>query len=477
MIRAARYSPWLALAALTLGTANGAEPVRLVVDASRVERPFRAIHGVNNGPIDVGGTVDLSGGYRELGIPSVRLHDTHWPTPDVVDMHVVFPDATADPSRPQAYDFAATDEYLKAVRATGARVVYRLGESIEHHPRKVHVHPPADPERWAAACLGVIRHVNDGWAGGTHLAIDDWEIWNEPDNRPNQWTGSDEDYFRLYATTARAIRREFPSLRVGGPAVGNVGTLQGGRFVPTPFVRRFLEECRRREAPLDFFSWHLYTPDPEAFGAMARAIRDMLDRLGFARTSISLTEWNYLPDGRWAEFQPSGQGLARERFFDRIGGAEGATFALASLLAMQDAPIDTAHYYAGDTNPFGLYTLHAVPKKTHRAYRAFRELIRHPSRLACSGGVPSHVAIAASSREDRDEIVVLVANLDARGTPAALRVDGLAWGDRAGAVVRMLDSSHDFDAPSAPVRLDKGSITLELPASSIAWMTIAPMGR
>ena len=69
---------------------------------------------------------------KALGVPFMRLHDCGWPNPDVVNIHAVFPDPDADPTLPESYDFRLTDEYIAAVRKTGAEAIYRLGESIEH---------------------------------------------------------------------------------------------------------------------------------------------------------------------------------------------------------------------------------------------------------------------------------------------------------------------------------------------------------
>src|SRR4051794_15273309 len=147
-----------------LAGAGEADGIRLVVDASEAAGEFRPLHGVNNGPLDVGGTVDLSAQHRALGLPSVRPHDAHWPNPDVVDIHALFHRPDADPALPESYDFPRTDEYLRAIAATGASLVFRLGESIEHTSRRSRVHPPRDPERWAAVCVGIVRHYNEGWA-------------------------------------------------------------------------------------------------------------------------------------------------------------------------------------------------------------------------------------------------------------------------------------------------------------------------
>lgn len=42
-----------------------------------------------------------------------------------------------------------------------------------------------------------------------------FEVWNEPNI--NFWTGTQADYFRLFAEAARALKRVSPRLRVGGP--------------------------------------------------------------------------------------------------------------------------------------------------------------------------------------------------------------------------------------------------------------------
>jgi xylan 1,4-beta-xylosidase len=451
--------------------AGAAGEVEVVVDAAKVAGVFRPLHGVNNGPLDLGDTVDLSAYHRELALPSTRLHDCHWPNPDVVDIHAVFPDPAADPSRPESYDFSRTDAYIRAIVATGAPIVYRLGESIEHTKRKYRVHPPADPEAWAAICVGIIRHDNEGWADGHHFGIRDWEVWNEPDNRPNMWTGTDEDYFRLYGAAARAIKRRFPALRVGGPAVGNVGRMQGGRLEPSPFVARFLEYCRRETVPLDFFSWHLYAADPRELAARARGVRDLLDRLGFPRTESHLNEWNYLPDDDWAPIVPGGQGLPRQRCYERIGGPEGAAFAACALLWLQDSPVDAANYYTADTNPFGLFTRHGVPRKTFYAFRAFTALLATPIRLEASGGVPSRLALGAGMSRDRAALTVLIGLLGSTEETIVLTVKGVPWEGEADFEVRLVDAGHDLD-PVRTGRLPAGASRISQPLKAPVVCTI-----
>jgi xylan 1,4-beta-xylosidase len=283
----------------------------LSADFSEITGTIRRLNGINKGPLVLGGMVDVIREQTELGIPFTRLHDCGWPNPYVVDHHAVFPNPNADPALPESYDFRLTDEYIEAVRRTGSEPIYRLGESIEHTGVKRHVHPPADMDRWAAVCCGIIRHYNQGWANGFHHNIRYWEIWNEPENRPAMWSGTDDDYLRLYRTAAVAIKDEFPTVEVGGPSLGASGSFVQGEFVPTEFANRFLAMCRRDSVPLNFFSWHCYTADPAELGTRSRAIRRLLDSNGFTETENHLNEWNFLPNSDWQPISKTATPAAR----------------------------------------------------------------------------------------------------------------------------------------------------------------------
>lgn len=386
----------------------GAEPVVVEVDFARANGVLRPLHGINKGPLEMGGLIDLTEEQRALRIPFMRLHDCHWPNPDVVDMHAVFPNPEVDPLQPGSYQFAATDEYLARVRATGAGIVYRLGESIEHSTVKRYVHPPRDTEKWAQACLGIIRHYNEGWADGFRHGIRYWEIWNEPENRPAMWSGSDDDYFRLYRTAARAIRKQFPELKVGGPSVGAPGNFVRDRFQPTAFITNFLAVCRRESLPLDFFSWHCYTDDPAELVRRAKAIRELLDANGFAQTESHLNEWNYLPGNTWTPISRKAKPEMRQEFYAEMSGPAGAAFIAAALIRLQDAPLDLANLFHGGIGAFGLFNEHGVPAAAYYGVRAFSEMLETPDRVwVNSPGTNGVVAVAGmQARQQRGAVLL-----------------------------------------------------------------------
>ena len=436
-------------------------PVEVRIDCARPEGQFRALHGINKGPLGAGGLLDLTEAQRALGVPFTRLHDCHWPNPDVVDIHAVFPDPAADPELPESYDFRLTDEYVAATRATGARIIYRLGESIEHTSVKRFVHPPKDADRWAKICLGIIRHYNEGWAGGYRYDLRYWEIWNEPENRPSCWTGTDEQYFELYRVASRAIKARFPDLKVGGPAVGYSGELEGDEFRPGAFVRSFLDICRKESLPLDFFSWHCYTSDPQELSRRARGVRKLLDGTGFRSAESHLNEWNYLPDGKWDGAAKTAAPEARRRFYERMAGEEGAAFLAASLIELQRAPVEVAALFHGEVGGFGLFTEHGAPTKSYHALRAFRMLLDTPLRVTVEPAATIPITVAAGVAPDRRSVSVLV-SFPGPGEEVRLRfqLQHLPWPGATKVEAYTLDREADLAAGSNPPQLDAANTML-----------------
>lgn len=358
----------------------------------------RALHGVNNGPVTYGGLVDVSELYRDAGVPSVRLHDPNWPHAWEVDIHTIFPDFTKDPSREESYEFARTDDYISSVVATGAKVVYRLGESIEHTPRKYYVHPPQDPVKWAQICIGIIRHYNEGWANGFFHTIEHWEIWNEADNPDKgvMWSGSDDEYFDLYAAAARAIKAEFPDLKVGGPAC---------TMINESHTREFLRRCREDNVPLDFFSWHTYADSVDAIMRNAAIVDGWMTEYGFEDVQIHLNEWNYI-----AAVDTDRPAVETRRFlFTGLKGEAGASFSAGVLCALQDTRVSVANYYDGQPRGWycGLFDDYGAPLPGYHVFRHFGSMTGLPRVDASFDGWTQGLYALAVLRDDRLEIVMV----------------------------------------------------------------------
>lgn len=436
----------------------------ITVDFGRQTGEIRPLHGVNGGPVDSGEVFDVSAYWRELEVPLARLNPWAFPDPYVVDMPLIFPLFHLDPDKPVNYSFAKTDEFIAAILKTRAQIVYRLGTTIEHSKRKYYIHPPADYDKWARIAVNIIRHYNEGWADGFRHGIRYWEIWNEP-NIPQMWTGSAEDYFRLYETAVRAIKKYDARLKVGGPALAGWNDA---------YAEKFLSFCRERSLPLDFFSWHIYAVHPVELQQQAVKVREALDRHGFTSTESHLNEWNHLPNRNFFKnrFSPT----YMKRAFERINGIEGAAFAASSLILFQDSPIDAANFYTGDTLRWGLFANFGVPNKCYFAFKAFRALLDTPRRTACEGSdAASGLAAAAGVAADGGKATVLLSNFENSARRFTIRMRNVPWQGRTIIETFALDAEHDLtrmSRESGPA--GELAIELECPSPSVRLLKLSP---
>jgi len=472
-LRAALLATLVALTVMSRTSFCPAAEIR--VDAGRKIGAIRALHGVNGGPICYGGLVDVSAQQKALGIPLTRNHDANWPARDAVDIHAIFPNFKADAESPENYRFGPTDDYLKSIAAVGSGIVYRLGESIEHTPRKYYVHKPADYDQWAKICIGVVRHCNEGWADGLHLDIRHFEIWNEPDLGLQQWDGTPEDYYRLYAVAAKAIKGRFPKVKVGGPAACNPGRFKGDQFVLPPYLGGFLDYCRKESVPLNFLSWHLYADDPTMAGRLSVALRRVLDERGFKGTEIHLNEWNYTPGKNYWQAVFGHHPEQMQRLHEKTGGPEGAAFAAYVLLDIQDSPLDMANFYSADHGYFGMFDFYGVPRKTYHAFRAFKALADHPTRVAVEGGKPGELNVAAGLDAGNRELAIVVSNFKSPERRIELALQNLPWSGPSVCEVLLLDQTRNLE----PVRKEEqkaGAIKIvqDMPAPGVMLVYVRP---
>ncbi len=296
---------------------------------------MKILHAVNN--ISPG---RCRAAYKEAKIPYARYHDTGlWPGmggTHVVDITGVFPDFSKDVNDPESYDFFFTDKYVKLTFDAGAEPFYRLGESIEHAPKKYRILTPPDAEKWAEICEHIIMHYTEGWADGFNYNIEYWEIWNEPDCKDqSMWLGTQQEFFDLYEAAATRIKKRFPHIKIGGPAISQ------SAFGDLEWAGQFIEYMAKKNVPMDFFSWHIYTNSTDETVRIATEIREMLDKNGLTETESILNEWNYIK-GWKEEFEYS---------LRQIKGIKGAAFEGAMICTCQNTPVDMLMYY--DARPSG----------------------------------------------------------------------------------------------------------------------------
>lgn len=329
-------------------------------DLSKKEGAFKILNATNGGPRHKRHAKDqyISNfkEYKAARIPYSRNHDSNicgstYGGPFAHDISAIFPNFDADVNDPESYDFACTDESILTTLEADTETFFRLGESIEHHIKKHHTLPPKDFNKWAKICENVIRHYNEGWADGFELGIKYWEIWNEPDLDPDDstnkrtWGGTKAQFFDLYEIAAKHLKKCFPDLKIGGPALAH----------RLDWAEDFLKEMKKREVPMDFFSWHIYCTEPYHIIEKAEKMKKLLVDNGYGKVETILNEWNYVRG--WEEdFVYS---------LESIKGMKGAAFTMSCMSVVQKSDaLDMLMYY--DTRPSafcGAFDGYAKPLK------------------------------------------------------------------------------------------------------------------
>ncbi|MBP1587546.1 MAG: hypothetical protein ILO53_03980 [Clostridia bacterium] len=344
-------------------------------DSTRAAKP---LHGVGQAPFS-GLNFRMVKYLKDAGIPFSRLHDVAWYYGGSVfaDIPAIFPDFSRDPYDPTAYSFGFTDKFIEALVENDVEPFFRLGVTIEnfHAVKAFHIFPPADFDKWARVCEMVVRHYTEGWNNGYRFNIRYWEIWNEADNEREpeanpMWQGTKEQFYDLYETASKHLKKCFPHLKIGGyascgfyavlntdaPTEANVGS-RLSYFVE--FFDGFLEHVKRTGSPFDFFSWHSY--DGIAHNLIyADYAKRRLTGAGCGDVEIFCDEWNLE--------------------LDQKGTMRHASAVAGMMLAFTEAPLDGAMFYDagyGISTYAGLFNpLTAKPFPAYYAFVAYNELYK-----------------------------------------------------------------------------------------------------
>jgi len=412
------------------GQPPGPPPARIEVDCSQRVGTIRPMLGVNNGPRGISGK-DLTKAYREMGVDFIRTHDFYGPT----DLHEIFPDWKADPANPKSYRFESSDQKIKAIVDGGFKVLFRLGESWGG-PRK----PPPDFEKCAEVCRRIVMHYNEGWADGFRFGIKYWEIWNEPDIRLF-WTGTPEQFYKLYELVAKRLKKHDPTLKVGGPA--STGSRR--------YLGDFLKYLREHNVPLDFYSWHFYGGFIVIYGGDARTpqridkrVRSALKQAGFEKAESICDEWN------WTVLGPN------------LRGAGNAAFTAAALIAFQDTSVSIQTRYRGDDHLMGMFLRGGKMDKPAYAYKAMRMMLDVPQRVRVTPSYGGSFAALAGLSEDGKKLSLLLADHSQRAGKLSIVIDNFGEEkQKATMAIWVLDSKRDLVKVVCPSVSVRPSIKLE----------------
>lgn len=413
---------------ISLAEITDRQLVALTVDLSTNGGAVRRFAAVNGGPVWPGNPRDMTPQIAAMGLDRIRLHDLHGPA----DMDVIFPDQTADPQLPSSYDFASTDSVVAAIVNTGAEILFRLGASFGARGA-----PPANATTYAQACLHVAQHYNEGWAGGFFYNIRDWEVWNEPD-LAEFWTGTVAEYAHLYVEIARAFKAHNPSWQVGGPAVANIWD--------RAMMTTFLDTVIASGAPLDFFSYHMYSSsNPMDFATTDSVVAAMLTGYGLGAIPRYLTEWN--------TYSYNVSNVIEWGRDDPLNAAR----TVAAIAGLQGTGLSRAYRYRLDEYYFPLVRDDGTLSYGGQAFQAIKGFTATPLALAASGSDQAGLSILAGKSMTGAEANVLIANSSTAAGGYTLAVQGLPVGTSWQYTVTRIDTLH------VGVVVDSGVVTAANP--------------
>lgn len=269
---------------------------------------------------------------------------------------------------PGQYDWASADAVVAANEAAGMPLLAVLVGTPSWAADAAAAPPPG---------LDAPPILPDGSVGQTNVwgrfvhalaaryrgRIGAYEIWNEP-NRPDFWTGTPEQYYRLLSTAMAAIRHADPSAKVV------VGGLDGYRNLA--FLDRLLDAATADPAPpgrrgaFDALAWHAYHRPADVYVGTT-ALRDRLRARGLTQpiwiTETNVAAWDDAPV-RGADPQP---------YRWSATSSEQAAFVVEALAYAVAADVERIYLYrasnTGEQEAWGLLEADGTPRTAEAAFR------------------------------------------------------------------------------------------------------------
>jgi len=182
---------------------------------------------------------------KECGFKYIRMHGLL-----TDDMAVYKEDSKGNPE----YNYMYIDVLFDFLHSIGMKPFVELGfmpNALASGNQTIfwwrgNVTPPKDYEKWAGLIKNLTEHFTERY-GADEVKTWYFEVWNEPNLSPGFWTGTQEEYFKLYKYTAQAVKSINKEYRVGGPGTA------GAAWEP-----EMIEYCHKNNVPIDFISTHAY---------------------------------------------------------------------------------------------------------------------------------------------------------------------------------------------------------------------------
>ena len=312
---------------------------------------------------------------KDIGFRYIRFHGLLCD-----EMAVYSEDAAGKP----VYNFQYIDKLFDFLLANNVRPFVELGfmpTKLASSDKTIfwwkgNVSNPKDYDKWGLLIEKLAAHFVARY-GEEEVAKWYFEVWNEPNLKSFSQNGDINDYFKLYESAAKAVKRVSTKLRVGGPSATEHN-----------WISEMITYCQTNHVPLDFLSSHSYGVNDggflDEFGTRnvitngntnlipdgVKATREKINKTAYKNCELHYTEW-------------SSSYTSRDPIHDTYINA---AYVLNVLRNIDNAAKSMSYWTFTDifeeigpvTKPihggFGLLTVHDIKKPTYFAYKFLNEL-------------------------------------------------------------------------------------------------------
>lgn len=348
---------------------------------------------------------------KEIGYQYCRFHALFHD-----DMNVV----TRDESGTLRYQWHHVDKIYDALLGMGLKPFVELnpmpsvmaGGTQQMFHYKMNVTPPNSYDEWRDLVAQFARHCVSRY-GLAEVRSWYFEVWNEP-NLSGFWSGTKEDYWKLYQASAEGLKSVDRELRIGGPASSKAN-----------WVQDIIEFCHKNKVPLDFISTHLYPQDeyvtyqdrkgsphePGAFfGDVIHGVQSTVTQSAMPHLPIHWTEWNTLSTNSTANIS-----WTRNTYVD---SQYGASFIAKHCIELDSACDTLCYWTASDifeekripntpfSGTYGLLTPYGTPKAHCNAFRFLARLRGDRLGIALPAERPEGTGACATREADTTHVLM-----------------------------------------------------------------------
>lgn len=314
---------------------------------------------------------------REIGFEYIRFHGIFND-----EMAIYREDENGEPR----FFWQYFDELFDFLREVGLKPIFELSfmpEAIASKPHTLfwwrgNACPPTDYDKWARLVKATVEHSIERY-GLDEVLEWKWEVWNEP-NLSSFWTGTQEEYFKLYAVSVHAVKSVDGRLAVGGPSSSGADFRDDLNY-----LRAFLDFCARKKLPVDFVSahpyptyWPLDTNGNEQMGYMEKScgaahldkIRNVVSSSSYPQAQIHLTEYNSSPSPRdLVHDTPFAAPFLLYNLTQNIGKVNSLGFWTFTDIFEENGPGES-QFHGG----FGLMNVLGIKKPSYFAYKFLADM-------------------------------------------------------------------------------------------------------